>query len=252
MNKIIISVKRALHPKNLRNKWLNIVLRGNEVECPCCGASFITFVPAGLQRRANARCVNCQSLERHRALWLYFKNDTNLFSGKLKVLHVAPEKLFYKKLVTLANIEYYAIDKYPDKYDYNKKTVEMDLTDLQFNDNEFDVIICNHVLEHVPDDTKAMREMYRVLKPGGWAVINVPVDKNRKETFEDIYINDPKKQLELFGQSDHVRVYGMDYFDRLKTAGFNTEIIDYFSKFSHNESFRYGMQQKDEIYKCWK
>lgn len=123
----------------------------------------------------------------------------------------------------------------------------MDVTKLSFENNFFDAIICNHVLEHVPEDKKAMSEMFRTLKPGGWATINVPVSITMDQTFEDPFINDPQKQLELFGQPDHVRVYGNDYFDRLKAAGFDVEVIDFAASFSHNERFRYGIKNEPVI-----
>ena len=245
-------LKKKLNPRNLKRPWLTFVLKGNDVECACCEKKFITFLPAGIQKRANAQCVNCGSLERHRIIWTYLKMETNFFTSSLKVLNVAPEKMFYTKLRALPNIEYTSIDLYPDKYDYGSKTIQMDLTAMTFEDNKFDVIICNHVLEHVPNDTQAMREMCRVLKPGGWAIINVPVDPTRTTTFEDVTIDDPKKQLELFGQPDHVRVYGKDYVQRLTNAGFTVDVFDYTNKFTHNEMFRYGMVKDREIYLCSK
>lgn len=251
-----MSIKLFLH-KNLtakgwKNKLLKTALKGNEVECVCCNKTFLTFLPAGIEKRANAKCVHCGALERHRILWHFLKNKTNIFSAKIKMLHAAPEKLFYTKFKSLNNIEYTSIDLNPDKYDYGNTTIRMDLTDLNFADNTFDVIICNHVLEHIPNDAKAMSEMFRTLKKGGWAILNVPVDNNRTTTFEDLEINDPKKQLELFGQPDHVRIYGTDYKLRLEKAGFTVTVIDYTKQFSNNEMFRYGMKPDREIYYCTK
>jgi SAM-dependent methyltransferase len=245
-------LKKKLNPRNLKRVWLSYALKGNNVECACCGGKYVTFLPAGIVKRANAACPGCSALERHRIIWLYLKNETNIFSAKLKMMHVAPEKLFYNKFHELGNIDYTSIDLYPDKYDYGSKTIQMDLTDLKFADNTFDVVICNHVLEHVPNDAKAMSEMFRVLKPGGWAVLNVPVDNKRETTFEDVNINDPEKQLELFGQPDHVRIYGKDYVDRLKKAGFSVQVFDYTEKFSHNEMFRHGIIKDREVYLCTK
>ncbi len=249
---ITAQLLKKLKPRSLRNKWLSFVLRGKEVECPCCNRQFITFLPAGLQKRANAQCVNCGSLERHRIIWMYLKKETGFFTSSLKVLNPAPEKLFYTKLRTMSNIEYTSIDLYPEKYDYGSKTIKMDLTDLQFVENSFDVVLCNHVLEHIPNDAKAISEMYRVLNKDGWAIINVPVDHTRETTFEDLTIDNPQQQLELFGQPDHVRVYGKDYVNRLKHAGFTVEVIDYAERFTHNEMFKYGMLKGREIYLCTK
>ncbi|MBG9377928.1 methyltransferase domain-containing protein [Panacibacter sp. DH6] len=246
------SIKRALHPKILQKKMLRIAMRGKNVECPCCGATFVTFLPAGIQKRPNAACLKCGSLERHRALSLYFKDNPGLFKAHNRLLHVAPEKIFSIYFQSRKDIEYVAIDLEPDAYDYAPATIAMDLTDLQFDADNFDIIICSHVLEHVPDDAKAMQEMYRVLKPGGWAIINVPVDPNRTKTFEDPTIHDPVKRTELFNQPDHVRVYGKDYVDRLQAAGFVVEVIQWYYQYDHNTRFKYGLKENELIYLCRK
>ncbi|CAN5511099.1 class I SAM-dependent methyltransferase [soil metagenome] len=249
---IFRKIKRTLHPKTLQRSLLRLTLKGNTVECPCCGSKYVTFLPAGIQKRANAACPKCGSLERHRNLQLFFKENAQLFKPHSTLLHVAPEKIFSLYFQSRPDIEYTAIDLEPEAYDYTVKTIAMDLTDLKFGDNSFDVVICSHVLEHVPDDGKAMREMYRVLKPGGWAIINVPVEQAREKTFEDVTINDPKKQLELFNQPDHVRIYGRDYVDRLKNAGFNVEVIQWFFHYDHNTRFKYGLKENEFIYLCSK
>ncbi|MGN6532139.1 MAG: class I SAM-dependent methyltransferase [Ginsengibacter sp.] len=196
--------------------------------------------------------MNCGSLERHRALWIFLKEQGELFNSQLKLLHVAPEKVYYKKFSSNKNISYYPIDLHPDNYTYGRKTIEMDVTRLNFPDEFFDAIICNHVLEHVVEDTKAMKEMYRVLKPGRWAILNVPIDLNREKTFEDASITDPQKRMELFHQSDHVRIYGKDYTSRLTCAGFQVETIEFGSKFSVEEQFKYGIKASELIFLCKK
>jgi SAM-dependent methyltransferase len=243
-------ILRALYPKTIRNKFLHFALRGNNVECPCCGSTYITFLPAGVLKRANAKCLKCGSLERHRTLWLYLREETNVFSAKNKILHIAPENQLYKRFTRLSNIEYYPIDINPEQY--GPKTKNMDITALDYPDNFFDVVICNHVLEHVPDDKKAMSEMFRVLKKGGWALLNVPLNNKMDKTFEDDSITDRKKREEIFGQVDHVRVYGNDYKDRLKNAGFHVEVIDYVSKFDHNQQFRFGLKEIEIMWYCKK
>ena len=231
---------------------MSYALKGNNVHCPCCESSFVTFLPAGLQKRSNAKCTQCSSLERHRIIWMYLKNKTNFFKQDIKVLHVAPEHFFYEKFSELTNLNYTAIDKYPEQYGYGRNTIQMDITDLQFADNTFDVIMCNHVLEHVEDDKKGMSEFFRVLKPGGWAILNSPVDQFRAVTFEDASVTKPSERLRLFGQQDHVRVYGTDYTNRLSDAGFKVEVIDFAATFSHNDRFKYGMKDGEEIYRCSK
>ena len=243
------SIIALLHPKKWKRKLQAIVLKGNVVHCVCCNHNFDTFLPAGLVLRPNALCPHCGCLERHRALWLFLQQHTDIFTSQKKLLHVAPELVYFKKFTDMPNIEYVPVDKYPQNFG-GKKIIEMDITAMQFPDESFDVIICNHVLEHVPDDRAAMREMARVLKKDGWAILNVPVNKNISGTFEDPAINNPPKQLELFGQPDHVRIYGRDYFQRLADAGFKSTVIDFVGSFQHNEQFRLGLQKGEDIIFC--
>lgn len=247
-NKII----RSLHPRNLQLRLLRLALRGKTVYCPCCQSRYLTFLPAGIEKRANARCLKCGSLERHRAIWLYLQNHTDIFTTEKTILHVAPEIQLYKEFEKRKNIEYHPIDLMPDAYQYGTKTKAMDVTALKYPDDNFDVVICNHVLEHIPDDLKAIQEMYRVLKPEGWAVLNVPIQKEREKTFEDTSITDPAQRLQFFGQPDHVRIYGMDYFQRLQDAGFRVEEKNIAATYTHNEQFKYGIVAKEEMIICHK
>src|SRR5690349_17870287 len=140
----MVQLKRILNPNNVYKKYiLHFFLKGNNVECPCCGSKYLTFLPAGIEKRANATCIKCGSLERHRNLWLFFSENGQLFSNSIKLLHAAPEKIFYKKFSADKNVEYYPIDLHPTDYNYGIKTIEMDLTDVRYNDNFFDAIICN-------------------------------------------------------------------------------------------------------------
>ncbi|MCW3106790.1 MAG: methyltransferase protein [Segetibacter sp.] len=252
MSNSIKQFKLAVHPRTLKNRFLHFALKGNSVHCVCCNAKYVTFLPAGIQKRANARCINCSSLERHRTLWMFLKQQGNIFNTPLRLLHVAPEKIFYDHFVSIPQLEYHPIDLMPDKYAYGNKTMVMDVTAMTYPDNFFDAVICNHVLEHIRQDMKAMQELYRVLKPGGWAILNTPVDMDAETTVEDIDLYDPKKQLELFGQPDHVRIYGRDFLTRLAAAGFKPDVIDYVSKFSHNEQFKYGLKKQEIIFYCTK
>ncbi len=251
-SKIINQIKKTFRPSNLHKRFLHFALKGKNVQCPCCGSMYITFLPAGLKKRANAKCIKCNSLERHRTLWLFLKEKNDIFTNQIKLLHAAPEKFFYQKFSSLKNMDYHPIDLNPDKYNYGFKTIKMDVTDLNYTDKTFDAVICNHVLEHVSEDKKAIQEFFRVLKPNGWAILNVPVQMNREKTFEEPYINDAKKQEELFGQHDHVRIYGNDYITRLTDAGFKVEVIDYSSKFDHNQQFKYGLKPNELIFYCTK
>ena len=187
--------------------------------CPVCGNSSRKFAAAGADKRLDAKCAHCGALERHRLVWKFFKEKTNLSDGRgKKMLHIAPEVFFSKRLKQIPGLDYLTADLYD-----NSVNLKMDITKIQFPDNSFDIIYCSHVLEHVIDDRKAMREFYRTLKSGGWAAIMVPV--NSEETFEDPSVTDPKERLKLFGPSDHVRIYGHDFAGRLREAGFRVEII---------------------------
>lgn len=244
-------VKKYLPPYNLAD-----VLKGDNVYCLCCEESFITFLPYGVIKRPNALCPRCGCLERHRLQWHFIHNQTSLFKTEhtIKLLHVAPENVFYKKFINNSLFDYVPCAKFGEGYTdvYPEKTVNADITNLDFSDNSFDVIYCSHVLEHVPEDIKAMKEFYRVLKPGGWAMLQVPLDKNRLETYEDFSITEPGKREIAFGQYDHVRVYGLDYKERLNKAGFKVDIYDYQAKFSQNDIFKYGFGVTEDIYMCHK
>jgi len=191
---------------------------GNQRHCPVCGKSSRRFRAAGAVPRPEARCVHCGALERHRLLWLYLKQRTDLFDGKpKKVLHVAPESSLEPRFRQLLGDSYLTADLHKPR-----AQIKMDITDIQLPDQTFDVIYCSHVLEHVVDDRKAMREFHRVLKDDGWAILLVPIMTDK--TFEDPSIVDPAERLKAFGQWDHVRKYGHDYVDRLRESGFNVQI----------------------------
>src|SRR5690606_6899838 len=143
-------------------------------------------------------------------------------SAPAKMLHFAPEQAFYRRFRKQKNLQYITTDLSSPLAD-----VKADICNLPFQDDEFDVIFCNHVLEHIPDDTKAMQELFRILKPKGWAVLQIPQDLSREKTFEDDSITDRKERAKIFGQYDHVRIYGRDYFDKLRQIGFVVEEINY-------------------------
>ncbi len=200
-------------------------LKGNRFTDSIDGKSFKKFLPYGYESpRENVLSPSTLSLERHRLLWLYLKNETEFFNAPLKLLHFAPEQAFYKRFKKLDNLDYTTTDLNSPLAD-----VKADICNLPFSDNSFDVILCNHVLEHIPDDTKAMQELYRVLKPGGWGIFQIPQDLKREKTFEDNTITDRKERARIFGQYDHVRIYGRDYFDKLRSIGFTVEEVDYTS-----------------------
>lgn len=201
------------------------LLKGDRFTDPIDGKSFRMFLPYGYgTQRNNVLSPSTLSLERHRLLWLYLKNETNFFNStkKIKVLHFAPEQEFYKRFKKQANLDYTTTDLFSPLAD-----VKADICNLPFEDNQYDIIFCNHVLEHIPDDTKAMQELYRVLKPGGTGIFQIPQDLSRETTFADDSITDPKERAKIFGQYDHVRIYGRDYFDKLRSIGFKVDEVDY-------------------------
>lgn len=205
--------------------FIALYLKGKKYTDPIDGKSFRKFLPYGYgTQRPNVLSPSTLSLERHRLLWLYLNEETPFFSEKKKVLHMAPEQCFLNRFKKL-NHHYTTADLYSPIAD-----VKADITQLPFEDESFDVIFCNHVLEHIPDDTKAMQELYRVMKSGGMGIFQIPQDLNRAETFEDDSITDPKERAKIFGQYDHVRVYGRDYFNKLRSIGFTVEEVDYTQK----------------------
>jgi len=218
-------------------------LKGKTYTDPIDGKSFRKFLPYGYENpRENVLSPSTLSLERHRLLWLYLKNETKFFNQPLKLLHFAPEQAFYKRFKELENLEYTTTDLNSPLAD-----VKADICDLPFKDDTFDVILCNHVLEHIPNDTKAMQELFRVMKPGGWGIFQIPQDINRAKTFEDNTITDKKERARVFGQYDHVRIYGRDYFDKLRSVGFRVEEVDYTNTLSKEDVKKYRLAKGEII-----
>ena len=222
---------------------LAFFLKGNTYTDPINGRSFKSFLPYGYgKQRNNVLSPSTLSLERHRLLWLYLKNETGFFQSDLKVLHFAPEQAFYKRFRKMKNLEYVTTDLNSPLAD-----VKADICNLPFKNDEFDIIFCNHVLEHIPDDTKAMQELYRVLKVGGMGIFQIPQDLTREKTFEDNTITDKKERAKIFGQYDHVRVYGREYFDTLRGIGFKVEEVDYTSTLSEADITKYCLAKGEII-----
>lgn len=247
------------------------LLKGTTFTDPIDGKSFKMFLPYGYgNQRNNVLSPSTLSLERHRLLWLFLKNETDFFqseldsdssfkqlksfylrdaetSSVLKVLHFAPEQAFYKLFRNQKNINYTTTDLFSPLAD-----VKADICNLPFEDNSFDIIFCNHVLEHIPDDTKAMKELYRVLKPGGMGIFQIPQDLTREFTFFDDSIKNPKERAAIFGQYDHVRIYGRDYFDKLRSIGFKVVEEDYTAKLKPELVEKYCLAKGEIIPVCFK
>ena len=229
---------------------ITLYLKGNTYTDPIDGKSFRKFLPYGYgNQRKNALSPSTLSLERHRLMWLFLKDETNFFNStkKLKVLHIAPEQCFLDLFKKQKNLEYITSDLESPIAD-----IKADICDLPFKENEFDVVFCNHVLEHIPDDTKAMQELYRVMKKGGFGVFQIPQDLSRDATFEDNSITDKDERAKIFGQYDHVRVYGKDYFNKLRSVGFKVDEVDYTKKIDSKQIERFCLMKGEILPICYK
>lgn len=215
--------------------------------CPVCRMPSERFGEVGIVPREDAKCTSCGARERHRLVWLYFKRMTDLFDGCPKnMLHVAPERTFENLLKHHLGSGYLTADLHK-----SSAMVRMDITDIDYADDTFDVIYCSHVLEHVPDDRRAIRELHRVLKSDGWAVLLVPITADI--TFEDPSITEPTDRLRLFGNKDHVRKYGPDFVERLKEAGFKVKVITASDFLTEEETGLMGITEAaGDIYYCTK
>jgi SAM-dependent methyltransferase len=237
---------RALVPKRARQFVLRrlrlAIYRGETVECPCCGGRFSRFMP-GLSHRETRVCPRCGAQERHRALWLYMRERTDLFTRpQLSILHWAPEYALQRSLSVLPNAAYVSAD-----LEGHEALQHMDMTDVPFKDDAFDLIVCVHVLEHVPDDRRAMREMVRVLKPGGLALLLVPIVLEQP-TLEDPAIVTPAQRKEAYWQEDHVRLYGGDFRDRLEEEGFSVTVDGWVRTLDQGTLDRYGLFPLEDVY----
>ena len=225
-------------------------LKGNKFTDPIYGKSFRKFLPYGYGiQRENALSPSTLSLERHRLMWLFLRDETEFFTStkKLKTLHIAPEQCFLDLFRKQKNLEYITSDLESPIAD-----VKADICNLPFDDNSFDVVFCNHVLEHITNDTKAMQELYRVMKKGGFGIFQIPQDLSRETTFEDHSITDKKERAKIFGQYDHVRVYGRDYFNKLRSIGFKVDEIDYTKKIAPEKLERFCLMQHEILPVCYK
>ena len=228
--------------------FLVFFLKGDKYTDPIDNKSFKSFLPYGYDKqRNNVLSPSTLSLERHRLLWLYLKNETAFFHKPLKVLHMAPEQCFLSIFKKMQHLDYTTADLYSPIVD-----VKADILDLPFDDNEFDIVFCNHVLEHIEDDNKAMGELLRVMKPGGMGIFQVPQELAREKTYEDPNIKTPEDKAKYFGQYDHVRVYGKDYFNRLRDAGFKVEEVDYSKTLSPELVEKYCLAKGEILPVCFK
>ena len=255
MMKLLISIATRIIPRHYLQhvshfflRIFSLFLRGNKFEDPINGKTYRKLLPYGrLKPRENAIAPDSLSLERHRLMWLFLKNKTNFFTDNLKFLHIAPEYCFIKIFKGMKNLDYLTADLISPWAD-----VKMDVHDIPFEENTFDVVICNHVLEHVDDADKVMKEFYRVMKPGGWGIFQVPIDYNNSVTIEDRSVTDPRERERLYWQSDHLRLFGRDYGNKLTAAGFKVTESNFINEIDPKLVERYALDKNEIVYYCQK
>jgi hypothetical protein len=212
--------------------------------CPICESHIRGFEDWGYDK--NAWCPVCGSMQRHRLVWLFFLRKTDCFdSNPKRMLHIAPEAALEPRLKCIPNMNYLTVDLQDPRC-----MVKMDITDIRYPDNTFDMVYCSHVFEHIPNDCKAMRELARVLKCEGWAVFMVPL--SAEQTREDPSITSPADRERLFWQHDHVRLYGPDFKDRLEAEGFDVTVITPSQIASAEDAARMGLPIQESIFFCTK
>lgn len=219
-----------------------LAMRGDRVECPICGGRYRAFLPGGPERRPNAQCPGCGSLERQRLLWLYLKERSPFFTRPHALLHVAPERDLARRLAALPHLRYVSGD-----LDSSRAQVRLDLERLPFRERSFDAILCSHVLEHVADAQAALRELRRVLAPGGCAILQSPIDPARERTFEDPSAVTPDQRLRAFGQKDHARIFGRDYPDWIRAAGFEVTVERFARTLGDERIARLGLDREEDV-----
>lgn len=226
---------------------------GRKYICPCCGWHLRAFTWGGtsLKHRPCGYCPRCNSKARQRRLWLFLEENTNLFEDHIHFLHISPNYCFSRRFTKMSNLEY-VHGEYRDRLYENLRpqSPKIDLTYMPFESDSFDAIICQHVLEHIRHDDEVMSELFRVLKPGGWAAVSSPIRWDQK-TFEDPSITDPDEREKAFGEKVHVRFYGCDLGDRLETAGFKVH-VDFGKDINQITREKFGLLEDEDIFYCTK
>lgn len=237
--------KYLLRLSGIGLRLVGVFYAGSRVKCPICGHSYRQFLPYGrIHPRPNALCPSCLSLERHRLIWLYLKERTPFFSGPQDVLHVAPEQCFMKPFEKAHGDKYVTAD-----IESPLAKVKMDIHRMPFPDRSFDVVLCNHVLEHVDNDMRALTEIHRVLRPGGFAILQVPFFSPVPDvTLEDPSILSPREREIRFGQDDHVRKFGKDYPQRINRSGLVAKPDSFAQELP--DAAHYGVSKSEIIYKA--
>ncbi len=229
-------------------KVVSVFYIGSKVECPVCTHRFRKFLPYGRKARENALCPNCLSLERHRLIWLFLHEKTSFFEKEQDVLHIAPELCFIERFEAVHKDRYITAD-----LESPLAKIKLDIHRMPLDSSSFDVVFCNHVMEHVENDYQAMGEIYRVLRPGGFAIVQIPLFHPLPDsTYEDASITDPAEREKHFGQDDHVRLYGKDYADRLRSVGFDVVEDPFVMQMPAADQQRYALPTDEMIFFCKK
>ncbi len=245
--------------RQIRTSIQILTHKGDKYICPFCNYNARDLFIVGRDsevlkkkeiiggKKGPSGCYKCRSSERERLVYTYLKENLNISNSNSfeNVLHIAPEPNLTSKLLKLDFKNYICGDLFTDGYSYKGHVQNMDVTSIPYPDHTFDLIICNHVLEHVPNDQVAMKEICRVLNSKGKAILQVPISKNSSQTFEDFKVNTPEQREIVFGQYDHVRIYGQDYVQRLENCGFKVDRINI-----SNEYPQYGLDLDEDIFVC--
>jgi len=251
---MLIKVKKLIRTTPLLRELTLILHRGHKYSCPFCNYSSKDFFIIGTDMKGKqvigggkryGGCYKCDSDDRERLIYVYLKEKLELFDKErsIKILHMAPEKNLSKKLLNCGFREYICGDLFTQGYRYPVHVQNINILNIPFTENYFDLIICNHVLEHVPDDLSAMKELIRVLKKRGQAILQVPISKSASSTVEDFSITKAKARELAFGQRDHVRIYGQDYIDRLASCGFEMKRVNISREFR-----KFGLNADEDIF----
>jgi predicted SAM-dependent methyltransferase len=234
---------------------------GFELRCPVCGSRVRRYLAEGYEipilreldvvggeYRAGGECPICRSNTRSRLLLFYLERETDIFRRDTRLLHLAPEIGVGGVLSSADTIAYQPCDLHPEDYVFADGIVKMDATHIAFGDQTFDVALANHVLEHIEDDARAASELHRVLKPGGWAILQVPIAMKLDETREDPRVTSPEERERVFGQRDHVRLYARDYRGRLESRGFAVELYDASQRHGPEVVEQFMLNPREKLY----
>lgn len=256
-----VSKLRRFIPTPVKRQAKLLLHRGRRYLCPFCGYSARDLRQTGHDRAVlrekevvggglrKSACYRCGSADRERLIYFYLKDELDIFnsSSAKSVLHIAPERRLSQALLAADLGEYVCGDLFTPGYNYPEHVRNMDVMELPFKDGTFDLVLCNHVLEHIPTDDVAMREISRVLKPDGTAILQVPISRSLAATFEDFSVTDPQEREVVFGQFDHVRIYGQDYADRLDRSGLKLRRVNVSRKY-----VQYGVNLDEDLFVCSK